>query len=39
MPGCPPRPHAIVYGIAAALGHVEKARGLKKLKQAPITAH
>jgi len=39
VPGCPPRPHAIAYSIAATLDHIEKARGLKKLKQTPTTTH
>ncbi|RPI29365.1 MAG: NADH-quinone oxidoreductase subunit NuoB [Acidobacteria bacterium] len=33
VPGCPPRPEAIVYGVAVALGLVDKKVAPVKLKQ------
>lgn len=33
IPGCPPRPEAIIYGIALALGLVEKQAAPVELKQ------
>lgn len=33
VPGCPPRPEAIVYGVALALGLVEKKAAPVELKQ------
>lgn len=33
IPGCPPRPEAIVYGVAAALGLVDKKVAPVKFKQ------
>ncbi|HOM99484.1 MAG TPA: NADH-quinone oxidoreductase subunit B family protein [Acidobacteriota bacterium] len=33
IPGCPPRPEAIVYGVALALGLVEKQAAPVELKQ------
>jgi membrane-bound hydrogenase subunit mbhJ len=33
IPGCPPRPHAIIYGMALALGLVEKKVAAPDLKQ------
>ncbi|MGE5362446.1 MAG: hypothetical protein ACM3NQ_25800, partial [Bacteroidales bacterium] len=33
IPGCPPRPEAIVYGVALALGRVDKKTMPVELKQ------
>ena len=33
IPGCPPRPEAIIYGVAVALGLVEKKTAPIQLKQ------
>ena len=33
IPGCPPRPEAIVYGVALALGLVEKQASPIEMKQ------
>ncbi len=33
VPGCPPRPEAILYGVAVALGLVKKAVGRENLRQ------
>jgi len=41
IPGCPPRPEAIIYGAALALGLVEKQAAPIELKQLefPIDAY
>jgi Ni,Fe-hydrogenase III small subunit len=36
IPGCPPRPEAIIYGVAVALGVVDKKVSPVKFKQAPF---
>ena len=33
IPGCPPRPEAIIYGVAVALGLVDKKTAPVQLKQ------
>jgi NADH:ubiquinone oxidoreductase subunit B-like Fe-S oxidoreductase len=41
IPGCPPRPEAILYGVALALGLVEQKAAPVELKQVefPIDAY
>jgi Ni,Fe-hydrogenase III small subunit len=36
IPGCPPRPEAIIYGVAVALGLVDKKVAPIRLKQAEL---
>jgi Ni,Fe-hydrogenase III small subunit len=36
IPGCPPRPEAIIYGVAVALGLVEKKVAPIEIKQAEV---
>ena len=33
IPGCPPRPEAIIYGVAVAVGLVDKKTAPVELKQ------
>ncbi len=37
VPGCPPRPEAILYGVAVALGLVKKAVSREELRQETLT--
>jgi NADH:ubiquinone oxidoreductase subunit B-like Fe-S oxidoreductase len=36
IPGCPPRPEAIIYGVAMALGLVDKKVAPVKFKQGEL---
>jgi len=36
IPGCPPRPEAIIYGVAVALGLVDKKVSPVKIQQLPM---